>query len=133
MLSTFENVDDTLAIQGAPFPGPVILNDVMQLRNEGCITGICGNYIVAMKFFPDWYKFFSFYGPTRLLSPKPAAHQYKHLQLIDIKEDILAEKYVMVGNKRGDSKARIGSQDDVQSKLAGWIFVREEDFARGKR
>jgi hypothetical protein len=86
-----------------------------------------------MKFFPDWYKFFSFYGPTRLLSPKPAAHQYKHLQLIDIKEDILAEKYVMVGNKRGSSWARPQSQDDVQARLANWKFLTETEFANGKR
>jgi hypothetical protein len=127
------DVDDTLAIQGAPFPGPVILNDIMIMRNQGWITGICGNFQVLFKFFPDWYKFFSFYGPTKLLSPKPADHMYKHVQLIDIKDDMLAERYVMVGNKRGTPGVRTGSMDDVQSKLAGWEFIREEDFARGKR
>jgi hypothetical protein len=125
--------DDTLAIQGAPFPGPVILNDIMTLRNEGCITGICGNYVVAMKFFPDWYKFFSMYGPTKLLSPKPAEAQYKHLQLIDIRDDIVAARYVMVGNKRGAPGVRPTSQDNIQAKLAGWEFLSETEFARGKR
>jgi hypothetical protein len=80
-----------------------------------------------------WYQFFSFFGPTKLLSAKPADHMWKHVQLIDLKEDLKAERYVMVGNKRGDPKARPGSQDDVQAKLAGWEFIREIDFARGKR
>jgi hypothetical protein len=97
------------------------------------VTGVCGNFFTLFKFFPDWYKFFSFYGPTKLLSPKPAHSPYKHLQLIDIKEDILAEKYVIVGNRRGDPKVRPQSQDDIQAKLAGWSFLSESDFARGKR
>lgn len=127
------DVDDTLAIQGAPFPGPVILNDVYKLRSEGIVTGICGNFQVLFKFMPMWFQFFSFYGPTKLISPRPADHLYKHVQLIDIKDDMPAEKYVMVGNKRGDPNVRPGSQDDVQAKLAGWEFLREVDFARGKR
>lgn len=127
------DVDDTLAIQGAPFPGPVILDDVMKLRHEGCVTGVCGNFYVLFKFFPQWYLFFSFFGPTKLLSPKPAHSPYKHLQLADLREDVPAERYIMVGNKRGDPNVRPQSQDDVQAKLAGWEFIKEDAFARGKR
>jgi hypothetical protein len=105
----------------------------MLLRHAGIVTGICGNFQVLFKFFPQWYQFFSFYGPTKLISPKPADHLYKHVQLIDIKDDMLAEKYVMVGNRRGDPDARTGSMDDVQAKMAGWNFISETDFARGKR
>lgn len=127
------DVDDTLALQGAPFPGPVTINDIVRLRGERVITGICGNFQILFRYFPDWYQYFSFYGPTKLISPRPAAHEYKHLQLMDIREDLQAEKYVMVGNKRGDPKVRPGSQDDVQAKLAQWTFISETDFARGKR
>lgn len=129
------DVDDTLALQGAPFPGPVILNDIARLRSERIVTGICGNFQVLFKFFPDWYQYFSFYGPTQLDAHlgMVAHHQYKHLQMIGITKDIAALKYVMVGNKRGDPKARPGSQDDVQARLANWKFISETDFARGVR
>jgi hypothetical protein len=80
-----------------------------------------------------WYQFFSFFGPTKLLSAKPADHMWKHVQLIDLKEDLKAERYVMVGNRRGNPRARPGSQDDVQAKLAGWSFLTETEFANGKR
>lgn len=127
------DVDDTLAIQGAPFPGPVTINDIGRLRSERIITGICGNFQVLFRYFPDWYQYFSFYGPTKLISAQVASHQYKHLQLNDIRTDLPAEKYVMVGNRRGDPKVRPHSQDDVQARLAGWNFISETDFARGKR
>ena len=129
------DVDDTLAIQGAPFPGPVILNDIAKLRAERILTGICGNFQILFKYYPDWFQFFSFYGPTQLdvHLGMVAHHQYKHLQMIGITKDIPAMKYVMVGNARGNPKARPGSQDDVQAKLANWKFISEIDFAKGVR
>jgi len=129
------DVDDTLGVQGAPFPGPVTLNAIAQLRAERILTGICGNFEVLFKFYPDWFQFFSFYGPTQLDAHlgMVAHHQFKHLQLIGITKDIRADKYVMVGNARGNPKARPGSQDDVQARLADWKFISESDFARGIR
>jgi hypothetical protein len=109
------------------------MNDIMRLRTEGNVTGVCGNFQVLFKFFPQWYQFFSFYGPTTLISAKPADHMYKHVQLIAIKNEIKAEKYIMVGNKHGSSWVRPGSQDDIQAKLANWDFISERDFAAGKR
>lgn len=126
--------DDTLAINGAPFPGPVALNDLAALRANGVITGICGNFLNFYKYFPDGWKITSFYGPQELTGTSLLAHhQYKHYELIRVMKTFPAEAYVLVGNRRGDPEARPGSQDDVQAKLAGWKFISEKEWAAGKR
>lgn len=128
------DIDDTLAMQGAPFPGPVTLDSILQLRQQGIPTGVCGNFIVLMKVLPDWWKYFSFYGPEELTGTSLLAHhQYKHYQLIRIAKVMKAQRYVMVGNRRGDPKVRSGSQDDVQARLAKWNFIDETSFSRGIR
>ncbi len=128
------DVDDTLAIQGAPFPGPVILNDILALRQQGIPTGICGNFLVLFKVYPDWWKLFSWFGPAELTGTSLIAHhQYKHYDLIRIAKSLKANRYVMVGNRQGDSKVRPGSQDDLQARLAKWEFISEQDFANGRR
>lgn len=128
------DVDDTLAIQGSPRPGPVPLYAIQELRNQGIVTGVCGNFIVLMKFLPDWWKLFSFYGPEELTGTSLLAHhQYKHNQLIRIMKVMPASRYVMVGNAKGTPGVANGSMDDVQAHLAKWNFIREQDFARGMR
>ncbi len=134
MRSTFEYVDDTLALQGAPRPGPVTLNDILTLRLQGIPTGVCGNFLVLFKVYPDWWKFFSFYGPTELVGVSLVAHhQYKHLDLLRIAKALPASRYVMVGNKQGDPNVAPKSQDDIQARLAKWEFIKERDFANGRR
>jgi hypothetical protein len=128
------DVDDTLAIQGSPYPGPVTIYSVIELRNQGSPTGICGNFLNLFKYYPDAWKYFSFFQPTELQGSSILAHhEYKHLALIRIKQYIKASRYVMVGNRRGDPKVRPGSQDDVQAGLAKWEFIPEREFAAGKR
>lgn len=122
------DVDDTLAFSGAGKPGAVTLNDVMLLRNSGIVTGICGNYNAIIPVCKDWYQYFSFYGPQWPGITKLNRTLNKHKMLMQIKELIRAEKYVMVGNKRGDPMAHPGSQDDVQARLAGWEFIPEGKF-----
>jgi hypothetical protein len=130
---TFD-VDDTLAFQNAPYPGPVTLNSVLELRQQGIPTGICGNFLNLFKYLPEWWKYFSWFGPAELTGTSLMAHhQYKHYELMRIAKSMKASRYVMVGNKRGDPKARPGSQDDVQAKLAHWYFLTETEFAQGKR
>ena len=128
------DVDDTLAFQGAPFPGPVPIYQVVELRNQGIPTGVCGNFLNLFKYYPDAWKVFSFFQPTELQGTSVLAHhQYKHLALIRIAKTMPANRYVMVGNRMGDPKVRSGSQDDVQARLAKWDFISETDFAKGRR
>jgi len=127
------DVDDSLAIQGLPRPGPVQLYRIIELRNQGLVTGICGNFLNLFKYYPDWWKIFWFYGPTELTGTSLLAHhQYKHMDLIRIAKGLKANRYVMVGNRQGDPKVRPGSQDDVQAKLAKWEFFSETEFAAGR-
>jgi hypothetical protein len=126
--------DDTLAIQGAPFPGPIPMYAIIELRNQGNPTGIIGNFLNFFKYYPDGWRIMSFFGPTELQGTSIIAHhQYKHLALIRTADVLKASRYVMVGNKMGDKKARPGSQDDVQARLAKWEFISETDFANGRR
>lgn len=122
------DVDDCLSFNGAKYPGAVSLNDVMKLRNQGIITGICGNYNAIIPFLKDWYQYFSFFGPYWPGITKLNRTSNKNKQLSQLKELIRAEKYVMVGNKRGDPLANPGSQDDVQARLAGWEFKPQDTF-----
>lgn len=128
------DVDDTLAIGNAPFPGPVQIYQVIELRNQNIPTGICGNFLNLFKYLPDAWKYFSFFQPTELQGTSLLAHhQYKHLALIRLAKVMPAQRYIMVGNKLGDPKARPGSQDDRQAQLAKWEFISETDFANGRR
>jgi len=127
------DVDDTLAIQGIPHPGPVQLYRIIELRNQGNVVGVCGNFINLFKYYPDWWKIFSFYGPAELTGTSLLAHhQFKHFDLIRRAKALKANRYVMVGNRAGDPKVRPGSQDDLQAKLAKWEFISETDFAQGR-
>ena len=128
------DVDDSLNFQGAPHPGPIPIYQVIELRNQGMPTGICGNFLNLLKYFPDAWKYFSFFQPTELQGTSVLAHhQYKHLALIRIAKIMPAKRYIMVGNKMGDPNVRPGSQDDVQARLAKWEFIKESDFAKGVR
>src|SRR5437773_6445567 len=124
------DVDDTLALQGVPRPGPIVLYSIIELRNQGNITGVCGNFLNLFKHYPDWWKIFSFYGPAELMGTSLIAHHsFKHFDLIRRAKALKANRYVMIGNQQGDPKVRPGSQDNVQAKLAGWEFIREKDLS----
>lgn len=122
------DIDDTLAFTGAKRPGSVTLMDVMKLRNQGIVTGICGNYKIIMDTYKDWYQYFSFYGPAwpGITELNRTPSKDKHLK--GVKELIRAEKYVMVGNKATDKGVHAGSQDDVYARRAGWEFIDQEKF-----
>lgn len=128
------DVDDTLAIPNGPFPGPITLDMLVQLRLQSNPVGLCGNFLNAFKYAPDIWKIISFYGPEELLGTSLVAHhQYKHFQLLRVAKIMKANRYVMVGNRQGDPKVRPGSQDNVQAKLAKWEFIDETSFSKGVR
>lgn len=110
------DVDETLEIS----KGPVSLKSMMDLRVEGHIVGVCGNMGVFCK-VPGWQHLSSFLGQ---------GHVPKELFLANLKENIPAEDYVMVGNIMGVSGA---SDDQGSAARAGWRFIKETDFAAGTR
>ena len=77
--------DHTLEISS----GPVTLDSIVELRKEGHIVGICGNWAAVAQCVVGWHNLFSFIGPMEI--PKA-------LFLNQISTFIRAESYTMVGN-----------------------------------
>lgn len=117
------DVDETLEVSG----GPILLADLISLREEGHCIGICGNWGVACQQIVGWHSLFSFLGP---LSVHHGIAFPKASFLIELKTYIPADDYVLVGN----DPVQFGtSQDKVQANLATWRFIREQEFAAGQR
>lgn len=110
------DVDETLEISN----GPVSLQSMIDLRNQGHIVGICGNMQVFCR-LPFWHHLVSFLGQSFLP---------KDVFLHGLKINIPADDYVMVGNIQGVSGA---SDDQGSAARAGWRFIQEKDFANGAR
>lgn len=111
------DVDDTLEVSG----GPIAVESLETLKAAGHILGLNGNWAVAVGALPGWPYLFSFIGPMEMS---------KHAFLNQLKVYIPAADYVMVGNIMGVSGA---SDDRGAALLAGWRFIKESEFAAGKR
>jgi hypothetical protein len=111
------DVDDTLEVSG----GPISIASVGDLRDQGHIVGINGNWAVVVKTVSMWHRIFSFIGPMEMS---------KDSFLNQLKAYIRAEDYIMVGNIKGVSGA---SDDQGAADLAGWRFIKESEFAAGER
>jgi hypothetical protein len=80
--------------------------------------------------------------PITVKQGHPFAKQFTELRHLARKEDMFyttehcvtryvpAPEYVMVGN---DPRVKGQSQDAHAAELAGWRFIREDDFAAGQR
>jgi hypothetical protein len=111
------DVDDTLEVSG----GPITIASIGDLREQGHIVGLNGNWAVVVKTLSIWHRIFSFIGPMEMS---------KDTFLNQLKTYIRAEDYIMVGNIIGVSG---GSDDQGAANLAGWRFIKESEFAAGKR
>jgi hypothetical protein len=117
------DVDETLEISN----GPVILEMMLEPREQGHAVGLCGNMNVFCK-VPDWHRRISFLGQ---------GYMPKHMFLHGIKANVQdAEDWVMVGNVFGATNSLgfvCGSHDSEEAMIAGWRFIKEDDFANGAR
>jgi len=110
------DIDETLEISA----GPVTIQSIVELRNEGHTVGLCGNWALFVRMIPSWNQFISFI----------AVGLPKADFLTEFKKYTPADDYVMVGNILGVS----GSSDDKgAADKADWRFIKEDDFARGIR
>lgn len=94
---------------------------IVELRNQGHIVGLCGNFAVVTMNVNDWHNPFSFIGPMEMS---------KWMFLSQIRLYVPASDYVMIGNIFGISGA---SDDKGAAERAGWRFIQEKDFSEGKR
>lgn len=110
------DVDHTLSVSN----GPVKLQDLYALYGDGHILGLCGNYAVFTRTYPDtWSGLFSFLGPMGMT---------KKDFLLQLKTYIPCEEVVMVGNDEPGL-----SLDGEAAIEAGVRFIKEIDFANGIR
>lgn len=111
------DVDETLEVSA----GPVTLQMMMDLRNEGHIVGLCGNWAAFCHRVNGWQHVVSFMN---------AGTPNKETHLQQLKQYIPADDFVMVGNILGVT----GSSDDQgAAQRAGWRFICEREFAAGAR
>ena len=111
------DVDETLEVSN----GPVKLFDLVKLRGQGHIVGLCGNWAMVTLHCPDWHHICSFVGPCGI---------EKHDFLRQLRQYIPGDDYVMVGNILGISGASV---DRGAAERAGWRFIQESAFASGVR
>ena len=120
------DVDDTLEVSC----GPVKLESLMKLREEGHIVGLCGNIMPVMN-VNGWWHLISFFNYA----------QVKNVFLWEMKSRFVpyCEEYIMVGNigpldAKTYNLAQTGGSDDMSQALAAsWRFIKESDFAQGAR
>ncbi len=111
------DVDQTLWLSG----GPINLADLMELRNSGHLLGLCGNFAAVTLRMPEWHYLFSFIGPMAMT---------KEAFLLQLRQYVPADEYVMVGNIQGVSGE---SDDHGAASRAGWRFISETAFSLGAR
>lgn len=119
------DVDETLEISA----GPVTLQSLMDLRIQGHIVGLCGNWACMTLNVMGWHNLISFVNcvPEYWVDGK-RADKVDFLKLL--KQHVRADDFVMVGNILGVSGA---SDDQGSAERAGWRFIKESDFAQGVR
>ena len=111
------DVDECLEISA----GPVKLQSLMDLQQEGHIIGLCGNWAKVTQLIGNWHRLFSFIGPMEMT---------KEAFLIQLKTYVPCEEVVMVGNIQGVT----GRSDDAGAALRAKVrFIMEKDFASGVR
>lgn len=111
------DVDETLEVSG----GPVTIQSMMELRDQGHIVGLCGNWATFCHRVVGWQNVISFMN---------AGTPNKETHLIQLRTYIPADEFIMVGNILGVSG---GSDDQGAADRSGWRFIKESDFANGVR
>lgn len=127
------DVDETLEISN----GPVKLQSLMDLRNEGHIVGICGNWGLFCARVPGWQYLASFLSCTiQAMGPDGQVYGDKGWFLAELKKYIRADDYIHVGNefdRINSLGVKCGSHDKEAAAKANYRFILEDDFAKGAR
>ena len=110
------DIDHTIEVSA----GPVKVSDMLELRKQNHVIGLCGNWAVFVHSVRNWHHLISLIGPG--LSSKA---EWLHMIKINMPK---YDRYIMVGNNAPDQ-----SQDKQAADAAGWEFIKESDFASGVR
>jgi hypothetical protein len=122
------DIDDCLEISR----GPVTFQMIIDLKNQGHIVGLNGNWGLVTQVCKDWwFNLFSFFNVGL---PKPVYLTY-------FRQYVPADDYVMVGNIGNLDAPRFnltatGGSDDMGAAADAqppWRFILEREFANGVR
>ncbi len=123
------DVDHTLECSN----GPVKIQSMADLCNEGHITGICGNFTCFAKRVKYWYKICSLFN-TFFMYERDGVRMDKTDFMLFVRSAVDADDYVLIGNSlRDKDKIPDISDDEGSAERAGWRFIKEDAFARGAR
>jgi len=109
------DVDETLEVSG----GPVKINQLINLRKQGHIIGLCGNFAVFVQRVGGW---------NHLISLMKISREPKRIFLSEVRQFIPAARYVMVGNVNPTGG---NYSDREEAVVAGFEFIEEKDFKEG--
>lgn len=125
------DVDETLEISN----GPVTLQSMMDLRVQGHVVGLCGNWGLFTSMVPGWQHLISFLNAVpEYWVNGVRADKADFLKLLKMYTP--ANDYVMVGNVFGEKNKLgfvCGSRCSEAAEMAGWRFIKEDAFAEGAR
>lgn len=127
------DVDETLEISN----GPVSLHSLMELRTQGHIVGLCGNWGLFCQRVQGWQHLVSFLNCSPVVQVN-GVHigDAKAWGLSTFRQYTNVEEYILVGNIHGEKNSLgfvCGSRDSEAAQIAGWRFIKEDDFAKGVR
>jgi len=125
------DIDECLEISN----GPVSLQSLMDLRIDGHIVGLCGNWACLTLNMRGWQHLISFMNCVlEYWVNGRRADKSDFLKLL--KRYVPADDHVMVGNVFGEKNSLgfvCGSHDSEAAIDAGWRFIKEDSFAAGER
>jgi len=127
------DVDETIEVSN----GPVSLKSMMDLRVEGHIVGVCGNWGKLCQSVTGWQHLISFFNccpmvqlhDGQIIGDKP-------WYLKSLAQYLKADEYILVGNCYGEKNSMgfvCQSHDSEAAEQAGWRFIKEDSFAAGER
>ena len=118
------DVDATLECSN----GPVAIESLINLRADGHILGICGNWPVFTSKVPGWHEIISLVT-THFMYARDGVRCDKVDFMNTVKRFCAADEYVFVGN----SDQHPMDEDSGAAARAGWRFIKEDAFAAGER
>lgn len=116
------DVDETLEVSN----GPVKLDSLKELRDQGHVVGLCGNWAAFCQRVAGWQHLVSLMN----------VGLPKDVFMMHLRQYVPADDYVLVGNQLGRTNSLgfvCGSDCSAHAQRAGWRFLLEDSFAAGAR
>jgi hypothetical protein len=118
------DIDHTLEISN----GPVKLSQLVNLRNQGHIIGVVGNFGLFMDVVVGWHQLICFWNIQEGMDKAATLRWVKRSLDRPLMHHTHIDHYIMVGN---EGTGWPMSADKEAATAAGWEFIKEEQFKEG--